>query len=331
MTQTNQQYVEILTPLGLLGSFVGMFSAVSREVITIRGVYKCEGSREYTSSEFGGHWFDGLADEHAPQKIALIVPSRLRLKLEPERCVTLRGYVHPKVVKSGIVEVRVVVTQVTEQKKREINPLEMARFEVLRNRTNIPFLDVDALLRQALSRGQKPKLVMICGEAAVVMADVQKALRTASQSLEMIERRVPLSSPEGIARALHEAALETPILIALVTGGGEHLKVFDDPHLGDAILESNVPVIAALGHANDVPLAAQVAERAFSTPTALGDWLFHLVDDQRQLQFKVMKEAEETRTLQTEIQNLKARVQWLPWIGLWGVILGMMLVKIVFR
>lgn len=131
------------------------------------------------------------------------------------------------------------------------------------------------------------------------------------------------------------ANLESPLLVALVAGGGDHLKHFDDPSVGDAILASKIPVITALGHTTDVPLAAQVAERAFSTPTALGDWLFHLFDDLRQNQIMKLERAEETRAIQTQLKTWQARAQFIPWIGIcamiFGIGLGIVVNKLIFR
>lgn len=184
MTKDNQA---IVTPLALIGSFNGMFSTVAQKIVTVRGIYRHGRSREFTSNELGAHWFDELSDEASTQKITLIVPSRLRFKLEPERCIVMRGYVHPKIKSGGTVEVQFVVTEMLEQKTRELDPMELARFEVLRNRINIPYQNVDALLGQAFFRGQQPKVIAIYGEAAVVSADVQKALRNIGNSIDLQE------------------------------------------------------------------------------------------------------------------------------------------------
>jgi len=60
-------------------------------------------------------------------------------------------------------------------------------------------------------------------------------------------------------------------VIALIRGGGslESLKAFNSEGVADAIFDSNLPVLTGIGHEKDVTIADFVADKSFSTPTAV--------------------------------------------------------------
>src|SRR6185295_15898798 len=68
--------------------------------------------------------------------------------------------------------------------------------------------------------------------------------------------------------------LQLDVLI-IARGGGsmEALQAFDNEVLIRAILDFPVPVIAGIGHHQDVPLAALAADAHASTPTAVANLL----------------------------------------------------------
>lgn len=101
--------------------------------------------------------------------------------------------------------------------------------------------------------------------------DFTSNLARAGLRIEFLDCRV-----EG-ARAVPElvAALEhfnsrPPDAVVIIRGGGswESLQAFNNEAVCRAISGSFAPVLAGIGHERDVPLAALVADRFVSTPTA---------------------------------------------------------------
>ena len=65
------------------------------------------------------------------------------------------------------------------------------------------------------------------------------------------------------------------MFLIVARGGGsmEALQAFDNEKLVRALVDFPVPVIAAIGHHQDVPLAALAADVHVSTPTAAANLL----------------------------------------------------------
>ncbi|MCM8814748.1 MAG: exodeoxyribonuclease VII large subunit [Candidatus Omnitrophica bacterium] len=64
-------------------------------------------------------------------------------------------------------------------------------------------------------------------------------------------------------------------VIVLIRGGGslESLKAFNDEDVANAIFDSKLPVITGIGHERDITIADLVADRSFSTPTAVAAFI----------------------------------------------------------
>lgn len=64
-------------------------------------------------------------------------------------------------------------------------------------------------------------------------------------------------------------------VIVLIRGGGglENLKTFNSKTIADAIMLSRLPVIVGIGHERDETIVDFVADRSFSTPTAVANFL----------------------------------------------------------
>jgi exonuclease VII large subunit len=55
-------------------------------------------------------------------------------------------------------------------------------------------------------------------------------------------------------------------------GGGENMEVFNKPSLAEHALSLKSFFITAIGHKEDISLLQKVADKAFITPTALGQY-----------------------------------------------------------
>lgn len=99
---------------------------------------------------------------------------------------------------------------------------------------------------------------------------------TAAVNHELFESKMGHSGfAEVIAQTLREINSKHAgkfDAICIVRGGGDRSEMaeYNWPVLLDAIVESRLPVLTAIGHAEDVHLADLVADHFFITPTALG-------------------------------------------------------------
>ena len=76
-----------------------------------------------------------------------------------------------------------------------------------------------------------------------------------------------LARPGEVVQALRAPDAEG---VAVVRGGGRGLETFDNLELAEAALELNVPLVTAIGHAEDRTLFERMSDRGFTTPTAFG-------------------------------------------------------------
>jgi exodeoxyribonuclease VII large subunit len=104
-------------------------------------------------------------------------------------------------------------------------------------------------------------------------------------------------------------------LIVITRGGGSaaDLRWFDSPEIAYAIAGARIPIVAAIGHHEDVCVAEEISARREKTPTAAADFCVHLIQKTReridQMSLLLSRSLDERVRLQTQIlQNLKARL-----------------------
>ncbi len=117
---------------------------------------------------------------------------------------------------------------------------------------------------------------LVCGRDAAARGDVltTAAARFPPVRFRIIECAVQgPTAPAAIIRALQtlDADREVDVII-LARGGGsaEDLAAFSDEELCRAIAAAGTPVVSAIGHEQDAPLADHVADVRASTPTHAG-------------------------------------------------------------
>ena len=112
------------------------------------------------------------------------------------------------------------------------------------------------------------------GREAITDRDVSEAAGSSLSRYDMVIKRVSLATGKHVAEALIEAKEREAEfdLTALVRGGGD-LSAVDSIEAAEAALTLDKPFVTALGHAVDAPLLEAVADKAFTTPTALGRYL----------------------------------------------------------
>ncbi|MFW7377598.1 MAG: exodeoxyribonuclease VII large subunit [Oligoflexus sp.] len=100
-------------------------------------------------------------------------------------------------------------------------------------------------------------------------------------------------------------------LIVLTRGGGSlaDLRWFDNKDIAMAIIQCQLPVIAAIGHQDDVCVAEEVAFRREKTPTAAADFILSIVQKTKD-RLSTAAQAM-TRTLEQKLQQQQTRLQHL--------------------
>jgi len=124
-------------------------------------------------------------------------------------------------------------------------------------------MDVDELATRMPSHIER--VFVICGHQSRTRADF-RAEFAVPQLRMMTDVFVSIRDVEDIVRALQSVRDQRGTVVIIHRGGG-YAAEFDHADVVRAIIDCPVPVITAVGHAEDLHLADAVAAAAFPTPT----------------------------------------------------------------
>ncbi len=264
--------------------------SVSALVAELRGLLEMEYPEVWVAGEIcdyycsaRGHWYFTLRDEVAQIKAVMFRGSNLRCRFTPQDglAVLARGY--PTVYEPrGEMQL-----QVLELVPKGIGAAELALRQLIEKLQRRGYFDP----------ARKRPLPAFPRRIGVVASLQGAAIR---DILELLEQRWPLtevivrhSSVQG-EEAPHELAAALRLLntlhlaggllldaIILARGGGssDDLSAFNHEIVAEAIFQSVVPVISAVGHETDVTIADRVADCRAETPSAA---VMKLVPDRRE-------------------------------------------------
>lgn len=290
-----------------------------------------------------GHYYDAIRDRDTNIEITLRLSEDHKALLEHDCYYEFKGYVNKKQsFQDSKVDIFFHVTQVCE-KKIEIQSFNPAEYDLLKVRHQRGFYRIEQDIAAKLFIEEKPKILYITGNGSIVEHDFYSNL-ISKDLYDITIKKVSFASKTGIIELLKE--VQEYDYFAIVRGGGDGLKVFDQEDLCRKILETKVPFITAIGHVTNVTLLEKVADKGYGTPSNFGKVLQELVqqDDAKKYELLQMKEhlvhkdqyyknilleKENTHTLET--QNLKKRIKKLIWYFIGVVLLASLIIFILFK
>jgi len=275
LAENNAQY----TPSGLARIYAQTVAQDIRgKMVPIRGIYSDKSKYSKRSGRdaicYGGFYYDVLVDEKTGDELTLKIPKNLKSRIIDGNVYAFRGNIENKLKKGRDIALSFlfvpdqILSEATFQDTTR-HQNEVKVYEKKRARTEY---DVDRALRQFFHNGKRPRISMLYGNNGIVDADVKSALRGVENAYLLIDTRVSFANEDEIIRAIKKAEVRSDI-VAIVRGGGSGLEVFDSFDLANMVLDTRIPVIAAIGHDEDDTLVKQIADKAFSTPTAFGNYL----------------------------------------------------------
>jgi exodeoxyribonuclease VII large subunit len=122
-------------------------------------------------------------------------------------------------------------------------------------------------------------VVVVTGVTSVAVDDILAQLREAEEAIELVVKRVPITRPVEVAKAVRESTDGN--LIVVTRGGGQDVAALDDNALLAVVANCPVSVATALGHATDSLVLDRMADHSFPTPTACGAWLCIAIEQKR--------------------------------------------------
>lgn len=278
--------------------------------------------KESLESEFGNVWVAGeisnftraasghiyltLKDANAQIKCAFFRGMNLRLRFEPKNGleVLTRGRVSLYPAKGDC------QFYIEEMQPKGLGAAELALRQLKEKLLARGYFDPNR--KRPLPRFPR-RVALVASPTGAAIRDMLELLAQRWPATEVIVRpsrvqgdgaALDLASSVAMLNRLHREGLLPLDAIVLGRGGGsaEDLAAFNEEMVADAVFQSTVPVISAVGHEVDVSIADLVADRRAETPSAA---VVMLVPDRRELAITLHD------TAQRMADALRGRFDWM--------------------
>ena len=242
-------------------------SDATRKIIRAKGIYNPGRGQSYN-----GFYYDQLKDETSDASITLIVPALIRLTLTSQQTIECYAYLTKKVQPNGArIELQLNITELLAQEESKYTEEQMQSFKILQRKAEIGYRDVDSFVKTKILKSEPVKVIILYGKTGIIDSDIKHQLEESIASFDFEFIRINLASEREIIAAFEEHHEVTDLLI-ISRGGGDNLTIFNKPAVAEAALAVTSHFITAIGHQKDNTLLQKVADKAFITPTALGQY-----------------------------------------------------------
>lgn len=300
------------SPAAVLNLFNNSISInQTKRIVQLKGIY-IQGK----GNQYSGYFYDTFRDEASDAAITILVPPLIRNELQPNKTVTVNGFVTRRVINtSGSIQIQLTVTDLVAQTQNKYNDEDLKKIEVMQRKAVIGYRDVYSWLKEQIISGQPFKIGIIIGKTGIIDNDIKHQLRESIGFYDISFHRINLSSEEEILTTLDRLNNENYGLIALSRGGGDNLDIFNRFSIAEKAVGLESLFITAIGHKDDITLLQKVADKSFITPSELGQFLNdtfnHTVEELENSKAKLIESVklQLTANYQKEIDNLNERLK----------------------
>jgi hypothetical protein len=303
------------SPASLLHIFNSALApAQTKKIIQLKGIYQAGKGVPYS-----GYYYDTLKDEATDALLTLVVPALIRGELKNNKTIEFHGYISKRIVaNAGRIEIHAVITQLLQQTVNKYSDKEVRAIEIQQKKAALGYRDADSFIKSRIVGEEAIRVTILIGKTAIIDSDIKHALEEAIGFYDLRFLRINLSSENEILEALKRYNdLQTTDILVLSRGGGENMEVFNSPEIASLCLELEPYFLTAIGHKENTSLVQRVADKAFITPTALGQYLNTIYNETvAELQHSKARLVE-TITLQLstnydkQVQNLQEKIRHL--------------------
>lgn len=300
------------SPAAVLNLFNNSISInQTKRIVQLKGIY-IQGK----GNQYSGYFYDTFRDEASDAAITILVPPLIRNELQPNKTVTVNGFVTRRVINtSGSIQIQLTVTDLVAQTQNKYNDEDLKKIEVMQRKAVIGYRDVYSWLKEQIISEQPFKIGIIIGKTGIIDNDIKHQLRESIGFYDINFHRINLSFEEEILTTLDRLNNENYGLIALSRGGGDNLDIFNRFSIAEKAVGLESLFITAIGHKDDITLLQKVADKSFITPSELGQFLNdtfnHTVEELENSKAKLIESVklQLTANYQKEIDNLNERLK----------------------
>jgi len=243
-------------------------SPMLNQVFHVKGIYKAGKGVNYN-----GSYYDSLKDEFSDTSITFVIPAILRQKLKDGQLIEAIAYLGKKQQAAGArIELFLNVTELLSRQEKVVDEKEQKALELIQRKAHAGYKDLRAAIKNKLYAQEPVNITIMIGQNAIIDNDIRHQLKDAAQAYNIEWIRINLSHASEIISKLEE--YDEGEILVLSRGGGENIQLFNNPAITEAALNLQSVFVTAIGHHDDEPLLQKVADKAFITPTSLGQFLY---------------------------------------------------------
>lgn len=284
----------------------------SKKLIQVKGIFQ-----QGKGNLYNGSYYDSIRDEASDAQITVIVPALIRNELQPNKTVTVNGFISKRVVNNASrIDIQFTITDLVAQAQNKYSDEELKRITVQQAKAASGYRDVHTYIKNKIINEQPFRIAVIIGKTGIIDSDIKHQLRESIAFYDLNFQRISLSSETEIIQTLTALDNKGYDLIAISRGGGENLDIFNKAAIAEAAIRLNALLLTAIGHKEDNTLLQRIADKAFITPTAFGQYLnetynetvAELQQSRARLVDSVKKQL--VAGYDKEISNLKTQLQY---------------------
>ena len=283
-------------------------SPLLNQVFKIKGIY-----RPGKGVNYNGSYYDIIRDEFNEANLVLVTPERLRSQLRDGQLIEASVYLSKRFqAATGRIDLLLTLNELFSKEEKVVSEAETKAFTLIQQKVKTGYKDADSFIKKRLYEQKPIRVNILVGLGAIIDNDIKHQIREAAVAYQFNYIRVNLSQVVEISKAL--IANDGADILVIARGGGENMAIFDNPGIAETALQLRSILITALGHSTDDPLLQKVADRAFITPTALGQYFHDLynktIDDFNDSKTKLIGDLTRQIDLnyQNKLQDLNSRL-----------------------
>ncbi|MBR5773908.1 MAG: exodeoxyribonuclease VII large subunit [Clostridia bacterium] len=232
----------------------------------LRTIYVCGEISNFTNHYRTGHWYMSLKDEQSQVRAVMFKSSCSRVRFVPENGMKVLVRARASLFeRDGQFQL-----YIEDMQPDGVGALHLAYEQLKEKLGKKGYFDPEH--KKPLPRYPE-KIAVITSETGAAVHDIMSVLSRRCPTSTIIMCPVQVqgdSAPLQIIDAIKRVnALSAADVIILGRGGGsiEDLWAFNDEGVADAIYNSSIPIISAVGHETDFTIADFVADIRAATPS----------------------------------------------------------------
>jgi exodeoxyribonuclease VII large subunit len=280
MTDSNKS-VSVSTLLSLYAN--SLSSSMDGQLIVVEGFYSDNNNKLY-----GQYYYDEIISKEKKHKITIQLTTALKSKLVSGKYFNFQGYINRGQTLDNDSRLKVFfrVTKILKHKE-DVQLISKSEYDIVQARFERDFPLISDILSDKIEQGKKPVLDVVTGVQSTSKDDYLGQLPDYNY-YEIRHHKCNLSTKDELLDFITSNDFSATDLLIILRGGGSGLEVFNEIDLCKKMIELPVPFISGIGHDADKTLLEKVADRGFSTPTAVGSFLQSIVNTYKD-RIKVIK------------------------------------------